>query len=102
MPRKERSSRARQRQAFLKELASDEVVTVTHVGGVTRAVEAVDALKRIQEGKYGWCIDCNLRIPSARLQAKPEAVRCVKCQTEYEYRVTHNSGGDDYDYRQSA
>ncbi|MGB0715929.1 MAG: TraR/DksA family transcriptional regulator [Phycisphaerae bacterium] len=102
MPIRERTSRARKRQAFLKELATEEVVTMAHAGGVSRAVEAVDALRRIQEGTYGWCSDCNLKIPSARLQAKPEAVRCVKCQTEYEYRTTHRRGDEDYDYRQSA
>ncbi len=87
------TSRAKQRQEVLRELAADEAVCVTVGPGYSRAAEAVDALQRIREGTYGICADCRKRIPAARLQVKPEATRCVPCQTEYE-RCTAAGSGD--------
>ena len=43
-----------------------------------RAVQ--DALQRIEHGTYGTCSDCGSPIPEGRLDARPEASRCVKCQ----------------------
>jgi len=34
---------------------------------------------RVREGRYGRCELCGEPIPRARLQAVPEAVRCVSC-----------------------
>ena len=38
------------------------------------------ALRRIQAGSYGKCTDCSMQIPQARLQAAPQAPRCIDCQ----------------------
>jgi DnaK suppressor protein len=38
------------------------------------------ALRRIQEGSYGICMDCDEPISSRRLAASPWVRRCVKCQ----------------------
>ena len=45
-----------------------------------RAVQ--DALQRIEHGTYGTCADCGSAIPQGRLDARPEASRCVKCQAK--------------------
>ena len=37
------------------------------------------ALERIEEGTYGECEMCGVRIPKARLNALPYATTCVKC-----------------------
>jgi DnaK suppressor protein len=42
------------------------------------------ALARLSEGSYGLCEHCGQRIPEARLQAEPTALRCVRCQELYE------------------
>ncbi|GBE08856.1 MAG TPA: TraR/DksA family transcriptional regulator [Gammaproteobacteria bacterium] len=42
------------------------------------------AIKRMDEGKYGRCIDCDAPIAIARLQAYPTAVRCINCQAKHE------------------
>jgi DnaK suppressor protein len=42
--------------------------------------EVLDALHRIDSGVYGTCADCGKAIPEGRLEAKPEAARCVACQ----------------------
>ena len=49
---------------------------------VLSAIE--NALKRIDEGTYGICIDCGVRIQEARLKAVPFAVRCIHCKAEYD------------------
>jgi RNA polymerase-binding protein DksA len=46
---------------------------------------AVDhALKIIDAGQYGVCERCGAEIPQERLEVKPEATLCVKCQSEVE------------------
>jgi RNA polymerase-binding transcription factor DksA len=42
------------------------------------------ALRRLAEGDYGRCIDCGKAIPRERLEAIPEAVRCLEDQSRYE------------------
>lgn len=48
------------------------------------------ALARLSAGSYGSCEDCGQRIPQARLDAEPTALRCVRCQEIYE--KTHAGG----------
>lgn len=38
------------------------------------------ARRRIAEGRYGRCVDCDAEIDAARLIAQPTAVRCLACQ----------------------
>lgn len=42
------------------------------------------ALARIEQGKYGKCIKCGVKIPEDRLRAIPYALMCIECQTETE------------------
>lgn len=50
-------------------------------------LDQVDAaLRRIDEGTYGQCIDCGVEIPAPRLQATPEAARCMACQEKAEQK----------------
>lgn len=47
-----------------------------------QALAAVtEAQRRVQSADYGVCIGCHRAIPFARMQAEPEAVRCVACQS---------------------
>lgn len=49
-------------------------------------LNAIDAaLARIDGGIYGECSDCGVDIPEARLQAAPEAHRCIRCQESFEH-----------------
>ena len=45
-----------------------------------RLREVEDALRRIEKGDFGSCVDCDERIPAMRLTAIPWATRCVCCQ----------------------
>jgi len=46
--------------------------------------ELEDALKRIEDGTYGVCQDCDSFIARTRLKAVPQARLCVKCQEKRE------------------
>ena len=45
--------------------------------GTLEAIEL--ALERIEDGTFGECDECGLRIPKARLNALPYVAHCVKC-----------------------
>lgn len=44
----------------------------------------LQALKLIDEGRYGICMDCQQPISEKRLQLYPNATRCLACQEVYE------------------
>lgn len=47
-----------------------------------RRVLVIEALSRLDDGTYGQCVDCGADVPEGRLEAKPEAARCVTCQAK--------------------
>ena len=50
-----------------------------------------DARRALANGTYGTCVSCGAEIPASRLEAVPEAVRCVVCQRGLEgLRAQHN------------
>jgi DnaK suppressor protein len=49
--------------------------------------EVLAALARAHEGTYGKCVDCGLQVPEGRLEARPEASRCVACQEKRDRRL---------------
>ena len=44
------------------------------------------ALARVEDSSYGQCVDCGQQIPPGRLDARPDAARCVDCQAKYAKR----------------
>lgn len=51
---------------------------------MSQRTEVLDALARIENVTYGTCVDCGASIPEGRLEARPEAARCVACQAKYD------------------
>lgn len=45
------------------------------------------ALERMEQGTYGWCVDCGRPIPEERLSALPYAARCLGCAQGEQERV---------------
>lgn len=45
-----------------------------------RATDVINALKRIEKGRYGYCKRCNKEIPEKRLELIPETIYCVECE----------------------
>ncbi len=46
--------------------------------------EVLEALKKIKEGTYGVCGDCNKLIEQKRLEAFPAAPFCIQCESKRE------------------
>lgn len=57
-----------------------QTYSIDHDARLMRQVKV--ALKRMREGDYGICIDCDEMINHKRLTAIPWAERCVKCQEQ--------------------
>jgi DnaK suppressor protein len=49
--------------------------------------EVTDALRRIDQGTYGTCMECEQTISVKRLEAVPWARYCVTCQEQIANRV---------------
>ena len=53
-----------------------------------RLIERIErltaALKRVEDGTYGTCVECDKPIAPARLKAIPEVATCVSCQEKLE------------------
>ena len=47
-----------------------------------RAIAA--ALKRIDDGTYGLCVDCEEPVHEKRLEVDPTVLRCIECASEAE------------------
>ena len=48
--------------------------------------EVEAALKRIDDGAYGRCVECGKPIPDKRLEALPWAARCIQDEERLEQR----------------
>jgi RNA polymerase-binding transcription factor DksA len=48
-----------------------------HEGDALEQIES--ALVRIEDGLYGVCVECEGKIPKARLEVLPHTPYCVKC-----------------------
>ncbi|MDH3266859.1 MAG: TraR/DksA family transcriptional regulator [Gammaproteobacteria bacterium] len=77
-----------------KELEDSEVVDA--LGNEARAelVKISAALRRMDAGEYGICIECGAEIERGRLEAHPYARKCIDCARFDEHRKAHgnNSG----------
>lgn len=47
-----------------------------------RLAEINHALERIDQGAYGMCTNCGQPVQAERLQALPQAERCIDCERE--------------------
>jgi len=51
-----------------------------------------DALKRIEDGEFGICLECEEPISPKRLAAVPWAAYCLHCQEMYDAQETADTG----------
>lgn len=52
-----------------------------------------EALRRIEEGTFGLCEECEEEIELRRLKARPTATLCVSCKEEQERREGMGANG---------
>ncbi len=73
------------------EKSADQMDEIQYAAERDLAIQGVDldskllrevraALRRVHEGVFGICIECDLAISPKRLAAVPWAGRCIKCQ----------------------
>ncbi|HEY7017192.1 MAG TPA: TraR/DksA C4-type zinc finger protein [Gaiellaceae bacterium] len=65
----------------------DRELDYTLEENVERALSEIDAaLKRIEDGTYGTCVNCGEPIAQERLEALPWATLCIDCKRKDELR----------------
>jgi hypothetical protein len=45
-----------------------------------RAILAIEAMQRMEDGDYGYCMACGMKIPEASLESRPERTHCSSCE----------------------
>jgi DnaK suppressor protein len=87
----------RRREAILIDESGDDLDRSIHANqrdlavraleaGSTRLKAARAALRRMENGTYGICLECDEPIGSRRLEAIPTASLCIRCQQEADCR----------------
>jgi DnaK suppressor protein len=65
--------------------SSDQQLTLSLLGNEKNALAQIQAaIERIEDGSFGKCEECGLKIPQARLEAIPYAALCVQCASKQE------------------
>lgn len=68
-----------------------EVSTEMYLDEEERRIE--EARRALADGSYGTCEGCGREIPAERLEAAPEAIRCIDCQCHLEGYHRQRHGG---------
>lgn len=64
-----------------------EVLSSLGDADVRSLVAVVDALRRLDAGTYGRCVECEQPIGAARLEALPETPLCINCAGEVQQQI---------------
>lgn len=74
-----------------KDLAAGDARAVIDQAASAQAlqelVQVASALRRLREGSFGRCLDCDEPIAEQRLLALPAAAYCASCQAVHERRL---------------
>jgi RNA polymerase-binding transcription factor DksA len=68
------------------ELHDEELDETTEIFLDEEERRIAEARRALSDGSYGRCRDCGREIAADRLEAVPEAVRCLDCQRRFEGR----------------
>jgi DnaK suppressor protein len=69
--------------------ASELALAICHMDRSSKQLQhARAALRRIHDGTFGFCEDCDEEISPKRLMAIPWASRCVVCQEAFDHGMT--------------
>ena len=81
MSSRERDAEATQDPADMAANAYTKELLISMSANDRRMLEMIDeALKRVEAGDYGECVNCGEPVSEKRLEAVPWARYCVKCQ----------------------
>lgn len=73
-----------------KELEDSEVVDALGNEARGEMSKITAALERMDEGRYGVCVECGEPIEMQRIKAYPYAHECIDCATDGERRQAHS------------
>jgi DnaK suppressor protein len=63
----------------------DQEFTLSLLGNENDALDQIEAaIERIEDGRFGQCEECGVKIPKSRLEAIPYAALCVQCASQQE------------------
>jgi DnaK suppressor protein len=79
MLEQQRSFRLDQLRA-LRQADASEISRSLTIGARAALRDVLDALRRMDEGRYGRCRSCDTRLPIERLEVLPQVGRCMSCQ----------------------
>lgn len=81
-------SRTTSMPTHMAELGSgnfEQELTLSLLGCKEDALDQIEAaITRIEDGSFGRCKTCGVKIHKSRLQAIPYAAQCVRCASELE------------------
>jgi len=90
-----RSLQSQDRQIEYEEGAqikvADDVLTTLSESARREVMQIDAALRRIDEGEFGECIECGQEIPMGRLRALPYTLRCQEDEEEREKSIRGNA-----------
>ncbi len=66
------------------ELENGEVLQALGTEAEIEINKINNALIRMDEERYGECVDCGVSIPAERLEVRPFSSRCIGCATKEE------------------
>jgi DnaK suppressor protein len=65
--------------------ATEREITESLIAGARAALsDVLRALRRMDEGRYGTCRDCDAPLAIERLEVLPQVSQCMSCQRETE------------------
>jgi hypothetical protein len=84
------------REALYAELRrhAHAMTRVPAVATAGRTRRLVDAVRRMEDGVYGYCLRCRRAIPFARLAAMPDVPTCIDCSWAQEFPHHQPPRGD--------
>ncbi len=69
------------RLSRMDELHNQSILVANRNVAKNRLKSIRQARVRIDDGSYGYCLDCDEPIGIARLRAYPDATKCIECQS---------------------
>lgn len=68
----------------ISQIGEDEVIEKLSDTFKKELLRIANAFQRLNDGEYGFCAECEVKIPEKRLLARPYTTHCVDCKEDLE------------------
>ena len=72
------------RLSRMDELHNQSILVANRNVAKNRLRSVLQAKTRLEDGSFGYCLDCEEPIAIERLRAYPDAPKCIECQSDSE------------------